>query len=90
MEKNPDQVAALRNAHLKSIAYIENNPQDAITIGVTFTGMEKRAVVLALQNIDYDHIITTSPALEYIDFLNKLGYTTITQPQSFFQSLTID
>jgi NitT/TauT family transport system substrate-binding protein len=90
MKKNPAQVAALRKAHLKSIAYIENNPQDAITIGVTFTGMEKRAVELALQNIDYDHSITTSQALEYIDFLNKLGYTTITQPQSFFQSLTIN
>jgi NitT/TauT family transport system substrate-binding protein len=89
-EKYPAQVAALRNAHLKSIAYIENNLQDAITIGVTFTGMEKRAVELALQNIDYDHTITTTQAVEYIDFLNQLGYTTITQPQSFFQSLTIN
>jgi NitT/TauT family transport system substrate-binding protein len=90
MEKNPAQVAAIRSAHLKSIAYIKNNPQEVITIGVTFTGMDRRAVELAFKNIDYDHIITTSQALEYINFLNKLGYTTITQPQSFFQSLTID
>jgi NitT/TauT family transport system substrate-binding protein len=90
MEKNPVQVASLRKAHLKSIAYIENNRQEVIDIGVKFTGMDKRAVALALQNIDYDHTLTTSQALEYIDFLNNLGYTTITQPQSFFQSLTIN
>lgn len=90
MEKHPAQVAAVREAHLKSIAYIANNPQEAIDIGVTFTGMDKRAVELALQHIDYDHRISTSHALEYIDYLNKLGYTTITQPQSFFQSLTVN
>jgi len=90
MEKNPAQVAAVRKAHLTSIAYIENNPQEAIDIGVTFTGMDKRAVELALQHIDYDHHITASQALEYINFLNTLGYTTVTQPQSFFQSLTIN
>jgi NitT/TauT family transport system substrate-binding protein len=90
MEKNPAQVAALRKAHLQSIAYIEHNSEDALSIGVKFTGMDKRAVALALQNIDFDHHVTTSQVLQYIEFLNKLGYTTITQPRSFFQSLTIN
>ena len=90
MEKNPAQVAAVRKAHLKSIAYIANNPQEVIDIGVKFTGMDKGAVELALQHIDYDHRISTTHTLEYIDYLNKLGYTTITQPQSFFQSITVN
>ena len=68
LEKHPAQVAAVRKAHLKSIAYIANNPQEVIDIGVTFTGMDKRAVELALQHIDYDQRISTSHALEYIDF----------------------
>lgn len=88
MDKNPGLVAAVHKAHLKSIEYIENNPAEAVRIGVSYTGMDKQAVELALQNIDFDHHLTLSRLSDYIDFLNRLGYTTITHPQSFLQSLT--
>ena len=88
-EENPVQTHALLKAHITSLEYIKNNPEEALRIGIKYTAMDKETVEVALKNIDFDHHITTTHALEYIQFLNKLGYTTITQPQSFLQSLTI-
>ena len=88
-EENPVQTDALLKAHLTSLEFIKNNPEEALRIGIKFTAMDKKTVEVALRNIDFDHHITTTHALEYVQFLNKLGYTNITQPQSFLESLTV-
>ena len=89
MQGNPSKVNSLLQAHLKSINYIKDNVMEAITIGMKYTGMDKKTVELALQNIQYDYRINTNQAIEYIEFLNKLGYTSIINPQTFIQSLII-
>jgi len=52
-----------------------------------YTGMDKKAVTLALHNIQFDYRINTSQSIEYIEFLNNLNYTSITNPKTFIQSL---
>ena len=89
-KNNPAKAEALQKAHLTSLAYIKNNPEDALRIGIQYTAMDKDTVGIALRNIDFAHQITTTHALEYIQFLNKLGYTNILQPQSFLKSLIVD
>jgi len=85
----PSKVTSLLKAHLKSINYIEENVMEAIKIGVKYTGMDKKTVELALHNIQFDYRITASQSIEYIEFLNKLGYTSITNPQIFIHSLIV-
>ena len=87
--ENPSQVDALLKAHLTALAYIKNNPDDTVRIGIKYTAMDKKTVEIALKNIDFDHHITSIHALEYIEFLNKLNYTNIKQPRSFLKSLIV-
>lgn len=89
MQGNPSKANSLLQVHLKSINYIKDNVVEAITIGMKYTGMDKKTVELALQNIQYDYRINASQAIEYIEFLNKLGYTSIVNPHTFIQSLII-
>ncbi len=89
IENNPSKVNSLLKAHRKSINYIENNISDAIDIGVKYTGFHEKAVKSALQNIQFDHHISISQSIEYVEFINKLGYATITNPQTFIQSLVL-
>jgi len=88
--KYPSKINLLFNAHLKSINYIKNNFEDAVSIGVKYTGMDKQTIELALENIQFDSHINISKAIEYVQFLNKLGYTSITDPQSFVKSLILN
>jgi len=88
--KYPSKVNLMFNAHLKSINYIKKNLDDAVNIGVKYTGMDKKTIELALENIQFDHQISISKAIDYVQFLNKLGYTSITDPQSFVQSLILN
>ena len=89
MQDNPSHANSLLKAHLKSINYIKDNVMEAITIGVKYTGMDKKTVEFALKNIQYDHRINTTQVIEYIEFLNNLGYTSITHPQTFIKSLIV-
>ncbi len=88
--KYPSKVNLLFNAHLKSINYIKNNLDDAVNIGVKYTGMDKKTIELALENIQFDHQMSINKAIDYVKFLNKLGYTSITDPQSFVKSLILN
>ena len=89
LEKHPAEVSALRSAHLKSLAYIENNPAEAVAVGVKYTAMDPAVVALALKHIQFDQDLQMSRVMDYAAALNKLGYTTITDPQTFLQSLLI-
>ena len=89
LQNNPSQTEALLKAHLNSLTFIKNNPEETLRIGIKYTAMDKKTVEIALKNIEFDYHITTIQSLEYIQFLNKLGYTNIKQPQSFLESLTV-
>lgn len=86
---NPSKLNLLLKAHRKSINYIENNISDAVTIGVKYTGFDERTIQLALQHFQFDYHINISQAIEYAEFINKLGYARITNPQLFIQSLVL-
>jgi len=87
LEKHTAEVNALRRAHRKSIDYIENNPGEAVSIGVKYTAMDPAVVTLALGHIQFDEQLSSSRVLDYALTLNKLGYTGIGDPPSFLQSL---
>lgn len=90
IENNPSKVKSLLKAHIKSINYIKNNFEDAVSIGVKYTGMDKQTIELALENIQFDHQMSLKKAIDYVQFLNKLGYTSITDPESFVKSLIVN
>ena len=87
MEKHPAEVNALRTAHLRSIAYIAQNPAETLSIGVKYTALDAATVSLALKSINFDEHLAESQVLDYITSLNRLGYTAVADPPSFLQSL---
>jgi len=90
IKNSPSKVKSLLKSHLTSIDYIENNRREAVSIGVTYTGMDRKTIEMALQNIQFDNHIVSNQIGEYIRFLNKLGYTSITDQVSFIQSFISD
>jgi hypothetical protein len=52
--------------------------------------MDKKTIELALENIKFDHQMSINKAIDYVQFLNKLGYTSITDPQSFVKSMILN
>jgi NitT/TauT family transport system substrate-binding protein len=89
LKNNPSKVRALRSSHITSINYINNNRMEAVSIGVKYTGMDSKTVEMALRNIQFDHQISSSQVVEYIQFLNKLSYTSISNPQTFATSFLL-
>ncbi len=89
LKNNPSKVHALLNSHIKSINYINNNRMEAVSIGVKYTGMDSKTVEIALRNIQFDHHISSSQVVEYIQFLNKLSYTSVSNPKTFATSFLL-
>lgn len=87
MKKRPAEAAALTKAHHRSIAYIGQNPADALSIGIKYTALDAATVSLALQSIHFDEHLDEGQVLDCIAFLNRLGYTSIGDTASFLQSL---
>ncbi len=90
IKSSPSKVKSLLNSHIKSINYIKNNSMEAVSIGVKYTGMDRKTIEMALQKIQFDYHISSSQIVEYIQFLNKLGYTSIADQRSFIQSFIIN
>jgi len=71
---NPAAVKAFAAAHVKAIAYIKNHPDEAVKIGVKYTGMDEDTVQRAMRNITYEHIIKEGDVKEYLQYLIRFGY----------------
>jgi len=89
VKHSPYKVQSLLKAHLKSIDYIEHNLNDAVSIGAKYTGMDKKTIERALHNIQFDHQLRSNQVVEYMRFLNELGYTSIADPPAFVKSLLV-
>jgi NitT/TauT family transport system substrate-binding protein len=63
-----------QDAHKRACDFISSNPEDAIDIGVTYTGMEKETIRKALSSILYDGDLKRENLAEFIVFLKELRY----------------
>ncbi len=87
MNKNPQSVEKIISAHVKATRFILDKPDEAIKVGVKFTGMDAETVKLAMKNIKYEHDPDVQGVLEYVTFLSERGHLKINDPGEFVKSI---
>jgi NitT/TauT family transport system substrate-binding protein len=83
LEDQPEKAKALVRGHVKAIEFIRQHREDAIKIGVKYTGMDDASVRLAMENVKYTPILSIEGEKEYVDFLAKLKYIKVDNVQTF-------
>lgn len=71
---NPDIIKAFLKAHVRSTEYIKKNPDQAVKIGVKFTGMDEATIREAVKNIRYQYSVNEEDIKEYVKYLIGFGY----------------
>jgi NitT/TauT family transport system substrate-binding protein len=69
--------------HVKAIDFIRQHRDEAIKIGVKYTGMDEASIRLAMENVNYTPILSVEGEKEYVDFLTKLKYIKVEDVQIF-------
>ncbi|NOY86448.1 MAG: ABC transporter substrate-binding protein [Deltaproteobacteria bacterium] len=83
MEAHPARVAKVLRAHVRATDFIKANPEEALRVGVKYTGMDKATVRKALRSVTYTYIPSIEGEKEYVRFLSELGYIKVSDPDSF-------
>jgi NitT/TauT family transport system substrate-binding protein len=73
-KENPRAVRAFLKAHLRATEFIRKNPDEALRIGMKYTGMDEATIRAALKNIEYDTFIREEDVKEYAKYLQSFGY----------------
>jgi NitT/TauT family transport system substrate-binding protein len=82
LKERPAVVERFLRAHAKATDFIAANADEAVRIGVQYTGMDERTVRQALANISYRSRIERAPVREYAAYLGRLGYIKETDPDA--------
>jgi NitT/TauT family transport system substrate-binding protein len=81
----PDQARRLVRAHVKATDFIHQNREEALKVGVKYTGMDEKTVNLAMQNVHYTYQLSVAGEMEYVDFLSQMKYIKVESPQAFIR-----
>lgn len=81
----PAAVQAFLRAHVRATAFILANTEEAVRIGVQYTGMDEKTVRAALGNIAYRPELERAPIREYASYLARLGYIKETDPDAILR-----
>ena len=83
LKTNPDQIKGIVRAHVSATDFIHRNREEAVKIGKKYTGMDENTIRMAMRNITYTYALSVEGEMEYVTFLNKLGYMTVDDPETF-------
>ncbi len=70
-------------AHVRATDFIRRHPEQALAIGVKYTGMDAATVRLAMANVKYTYHISVDGEKQYVRFLAKLGYIKVKDADAF-------
>ncbi len=82
-ETKRDQAKAMVRAHVKAIDFILRHREDAIQIGIKYTGMDEASVRLSMENVTYTPFLSVEGEKEYVEFLNRLKYIKVDDVEGF-------
>lgn len=83
LKAHPDKVQAVVRGHIRATRFIEAHPEEALRIGVKYTGMDEETVRLAMQNVHFTYELSLEGEKEYVRFLSELGYIPVQDPEAF-------
>lgn len=83
MEMHLDKAKGMVRGHVKAMDFIRQNREEAIKIGVKYTGMDEASIRMAMGNVNYTPVLSVEGEKEYVDFLTKLKYIKVEDVQIF-------
>ena len=83
IDGHPEMVAAVVRSHVQATDFIHRNPDEAVKIGIKYTGMDEATVRQAVQNVTYTYELSIQGEKEYVQFLSELGYIRLDNPDGF-------
>jgi NitT/TauT family transport system substrate-binding protein len=83
LESHLEKAKSVVRGHVKAIEFIRQHREEAIKVGVKYTGMDEASVRLAMENVNYTAVLSVDGEKEYVDFLRKLKYIKVDDVQIF-------
>jgi NitT/TauT family transport system substrate-binding protein len=80
---NPKEVRAMVKAHVDATDFIRESPEEAVKIGMKYTGMDEETVRTAMKNVNYTYELSIAGETEYVDFLSRLKYLNVPNTEAF-------
>ena len=80
---NPDKTKAVVRAHIQATDFIQKHPDEAVRIGVKYTGMDEKTIREAMKTVHYTYHLNIEGEKEYVKFLSELKYIQADDPQRF-------
>jgi NitT/TauT family transport system substrate-binding protein len=88
LDKHPEEARAIVRAHVKAIEFIRQNQEEAVKVGVKYTGMDEATIRLAMRNLTYTPVLNVEGEIEYVQFLSSLKYIKVENASAFVKGFT--
>jgi NitT/TauT family transport system substrate-binding protein len=85
LSERPQDARAVVKAHVEATDYIKAFPEEAVRIGVKYTGMDEPTVRLAMKNVNYTYALSVDGEREYVDFLSRMKYISLPDTEAFVE-----
>jgi NitT/TauT family transport system substrate-binding protein len=83
LESHLQKAKGVVRSHVKAIDFIRQHPEEAIKIGIKYTGMDEASVRMAMGNVTYTPVLSVKGEREYVEFLTKLKYIKVEDVRVF-------
>jgi NitT/TauT family transport system substrate-binding protein len=83
LESHLEKAKSIVRGHVKAMDFIRQHREEAIRIGIKYTGMDEASVRMAIENVNYTPVLSVEGEKEYVDFLTKLKYIKVENVQTF-------
>ncbi|MCX5859891.1 MAG: ABC transporter substrate-binding protein [Proteobacteria bacterium] len=87
IQEHPGLEDALKKINREAIDFIRSNPDEAVKIAVKNTGMNENVIREAMARIIYSPDLNRGDLKKYVEFLSKMGYIKITDPEKFLDQI---
>ncbi len=72
--ERPEMIEKIKLVHRRSCEFIKTNRQEAVRVGMQYTGMDRDTVIEALRHISYTPVLDRQKAVAFVDFIKDLRY----------------
>lgn len=83
LQRRPQAARRLVAAHVQATDFINRHPDEALAIGVRYTGMDAETVRLAMANVNYTYHLSVEGEREYVRLLAEQGYIKVKDVDAF-------
>jgi NitT/TauT family transport system substrate-binding protein len=80
---HPEKAKSVVRGHMKAIEFIRQHQEEAVKIGIKYTGMDEASIRLAMENVKYTPVLSVEGEKEYVNFLTQLKYIKVEDVENF-------